>query len=435
VQGRWSLDRDWYWAYSEQVRRILDRQAGHDAEIDALAAGEAEKRSLTRAVEAIVEEGAVAGASSTRALSIDGRLFVALTASSADQMRGVVLSTSALSEYVWPVVFSAVLDEAALTLTDVSRTPLFTSGAGELSPTSDPRFATARLVHDAGFTWRIDVRLRHPDALLASFYRRQWLYMAMLAVTVASLVVGTMMTLRTVSRELAVARLKSQFVSAVSHEFRTPLTGIRHYGEMLLHDRVSTEDRKHHYYAQVVAAAERLSRLVEDVLDFARMEEGRQEYRLEPIETTAWLRQAAAEFQAALERDKRLEATIADDLPIVRGDRSALARAIHNLLDNAVKYSPGCDTIWLDAQAVESDLVVAVRDKGIGIPSDEQAHIFERFFRGHGVAASARGTGLGLSIVQHIVSAHGGTIDIESEPGQGTTVTMRLPRERPECAS
>jgi signal transduction histidine kinase len=226
---------------------------------------------------------------------------------------------------------------------------------------------------------------------------------------------------------LAVARLKSQFVSAVSHEFRTPLTGIRHYGEMLLHDRVTTEERKHHYYALVVGAAERLSRLVEDVLDFARMEEGRQEYKSEPIEPSSWLRGTASEFQATLAADRQVECAIPDVLPQLRGDASALARAVHNLLDNAVKYSPASPTVWLSARAEEGKVIVDVRDEGVGIPRDEQAHVFDRFFRGRETASTTRGAGLGLSLVQHIVAAHGGRVSVSSEPGRGTTMTVALP--------
>jgi len=239
------------------------------------------------------------------------------------------------------------------------------------------------------------------------------------------------LTLRTVSRELAVARLKSQFVSAVSHEFRTPLTGIRHYGEMLLHDRVTTEERRHHYYAQVVGAAERLSRLVEDVLDFARMEEGRQQYKTEPIDTTSWLRGSASEFKATLTTDRRVECAIPDVLPAILGDAAALTRAIQNLLDNAVKYSPASPTVWLSARAEEGEVFVDVRDEGVGIPRDEQAHVFDRFFRGRETASTTRGAGLGLSLVQHIVAAHGGRVSLSSEPGRGTTMTVALPAWEP----
>jgi signal transduction histidine kinase len=409
------------------VRGLLNGGAAHNADIETLAAREAEKRSLTRAVEVIVSESRGGGTpASTRMLSIDERMFLVLTSASADHLRAIVLLPSALAQHVWPAVFNPLLDEVAVTLADPSGMRLFSSSDDGTAPALDARAATARLLHHAGLTWKIDVQLRHPDVLFSGFRRRQWLYAAMLVVMVASLVVGTTLTLRTVSRELAVARLKSQFVSAVSHEFRTPLTGIRHYGEMLLHDRVATDDRKRHYYAQIVAAAERLSQLVEDVLDFARMEEGRQQYHVDSIETAAWLRQTVAEFQATLGQDKRLESTIPDTLRCIRGDRSALARAIHNLLDNAVKYSSGCDTVWLDAREDESGVVISVRDKGIGIPASDRPHIFDRFFRGRALDGPASGTGLGLSLVQHIVSAHGGTIDLASEPGQGTTVTIRL---------
>jgi len=429
VDGRWRLDRVWYWAYSGQVRGLLDGGAAHNADIDGLAAREAEKRSLTRAVEAIVAEKRGGGTPApTRTLSIDDRTFLVLTDAPAGRLRAIVISLSGLTQHVWPAVFGPLLHEVTVTLADSNGVQLFASSDDRAVPAPQARLATARLLHHAGLTWKIDVELRHPDTLFAGFRRRQWLYVAMLAVMMVSLVVGTTLTLRTVSRELAVARLKSQFVSAVSHEFRTPLTGIRHYGEMLLHDRVATEDRKRHYYAQVLAAAERLSRLVEDVLDFARLEEGRQEYHFDSIETAAWLRQTVAEFQATLGQDKRLESTIPDTLGCIRGDGPALARAIHNLLDNAVKYSPGCHTVWLDARGDESGIAISVRDKGIGISAGDRPHIFERFYRGHALEASARGTGLGLSLVQHVVSAHGGTIDVASEPGQGTTVTIRLRR-------
>ena len=440
VDGRWRLDRTWYWAYSGQLRGLLDDGAAHGADLDTLTVREAAKRTLTRAVETIVAEGGAGDpAASTRTVTIDEQTFLVLTERPARGLRALVLSSSALAQHVWPAVFGSLLTEVAVTLSDSNGTHLFASSDDEAVPVSDPRRATTRFIQEGGRAWKMDVRLHRPDILYSGFRRRQWLYIAMLAVMMASLVVGTALTLRTVSRELAVARLKSQFVSAVSHEFRTPLTGIRHYGEMLLHDRVPTEDRKRHYYAQVLAAADRLSRLVEDVLDFARLEEGRQEYHFDSIDASAWLREAVAEFQAALGQDRRVESTVPDALGCIRGDGPALARAIHNLLDNAVKYSPGCDTVWLNARGDESAVSISVRDRGIGISAADRPHIFERFYRGRALEASARGTGLGLSLVQHVVAAHGATIDIASEPGHGTTVTVRLPlsptRAGVPCAS
>jgi signal transduction histidine kinase len=158
------------------------------------------------------------------------------------------------------------------------------------------------------------------------------------------------------------------------------------------------------------------------------MEDGRKEYRFEDVETALWLRAVARDFEhAPAVASTRLEISIPDVLPRIRADGEALATAVHNLLDNAVKYSPGCDTVWLEARAEGSDVVISVRDRGIGIPAEERAHLFERFFRGRQLADAVKGTGLGLSLVHHIVSAHRGAITVASEPGQGTAVTIRLP--------
>jgi signal transduction histidine kinase len=429
VDGKWRLDRVWYSGYSEQLRGALDQDAARAEVVGRLAAREADKRALTMVIESVLSEAP--GAPARGAIQVrtaDEKPFVVVSTSApAGRSAVVLLPVSSLSEIVLPAVFRAVLEEAVVLVTAADGTPLFPAGRDRPIGPSDGALTTARLLAASGAAWRIDATLKNPDAILAGYRLRQWLYVAMLAVMIAALVVGSVLTARTVSRELAVARLKSQFVSAVSHEFRTPLTGIRHYGEMLLHDRVATEERKHHYYAQVVSAAERLSRLVEDVLDFARMEEGRQEYKTEPIDTASWLRGAASEFQTTLSSDRRVECAIPDALPTLRGDAAALTRAVQNLLDNAVKYSPNAPTVWLSARAEAGQVLVDVRDEGVGIPRDEQAHVFDRFFRGRETASSTRGTGLGLSLVQHIVAAHGGRVSLSSEPGRGTTVTVALP--------
>jgi signal transduction histidine kinase len=429
VDGTWRLDRVWYWGYSERLRDALDHDTARADAASRLAAREADKRALTMVAESLVSEASGAparGAIQVRAA--DERPFVVMSTSPSGGRRAIVLPVSSFSEIVLTAVFKTVQDEAEVSVTAADGTRLFPAGPHRPTGPADAASVTAaRLLATSGAGWRIDVTLRNSDAILAGYRLRQWLYVAMLAVMIAALVVGSVLTVRTVSRELAVARLKSQFVSAVSHEFRTPLTGIRHYGEMLLHDRVATEERKHHYYGQVVGAAERLSRLVEDVLDFARMEEGRQEYKTEPIETSSWLRRTASEFQAALTADRRVECTIPDVLPPLRGDGAALTRAVHNLLDNAVKYSPASPVVWLSARAEAGQVLIDVRDEGVGIPRDEQVHVFDRFFRGRQTASSTRGTGLGLSLVQHIVSAHGGRYSLSSEPGRGTTVSVALP--------
>jgi signal transduction histidine kinase len=118
---------------------------------------------------------------------------------------------------------------------------------------------------------------------------------------------------------------------------------------------------------------------------------------------------------------------MAESLPGVTGDAEALAGAVHNLLDNAAKYSPDCDTIAVSARADEGAVRIEVRDRGVGIPADEQPRVFDRFFRGQQLADVVKGTGLGLSLVKHVVDAHGGSIALESAPGEGTRVTISLP--------
>ena len=432
VEGKWRLDRVWYSGYSERLRGGLDQDTARAEAVGRLAAREADKRALTMIVEAVLSDapGApVRGAIQVR--TAEEKPFVLVSTTALNERRAVVLPVSSFSDVVLPAVFWAVLDDAAVSVTAPDGTRLFPAAQDRPTGPADESLTTARFLASSGAAWRIDVTLRNPDAILAGYRLRQWLYAAMLVVMIAALIVGSVLTVRTVSRELAVARLKSQFVSAVSHEFRTPLTGIRHYGEMLLHDRVTTEERRHHYYAQVVGAAERLSRLVEDVLDFARMEEGRQQYKTEPIDTASWLRGTAAEFHATLAVDRRVECAIPDVLPAILGDAAALTRAVQNLLDNAVKYSPASPTVWLSARAEEGEVFVDVRDEGVGIPRDEQAHVFDRFFRGRETASTTRGAGLGLSLVQHIVAAHGGRVSLSSEPGRGTTMTVALPAWEP----
>jgi signal transduction histidine kinase len=129
-----------------------------------------------------------------------------------------------------------------------------------------------------------------------------------------------------------------------------------------------------------------------------------------------------------------VEASIAPELPPIVGDQEALTRVVHNLLDNAAKYSPGEPTIWLDAAHEGDALVVRVRDAGVGIPRPDQGRVFDRFFRGSRLGASVKGTGLGLAIVKHAVEAHGGRVTFESEAGQGAVFTVRLPCRGPQAA-
>ena len=229
---------------------------------------------------------------------------------------------------------------------------------------------------------------------------------------------------------MRVARLQSDFVAAVSHEFRSPLSSLRQISEMLTEDRLPSEKARRESYSVLARESERLQHLVEGLLEFGRFDAGRAVYHFESLELRGFLHALVADFQervAAL--GYRVELNLPDADVHVHADREALSRAVWNLLDNAVKYSPDSRTVWVDVEAKEHRVSIAVRDSGFGIPVNEQREIFEKFVRGsESKARRIKGTGIGLAMVRHIIHAHGGEILLTSEPGKGSRFTMVLDR-------
>jgi len=221
-------------------------------------------------------------------------------------------------------------------------------------------------------------------------------------------------------------------VSAVSHEFRTPLTSLRQLSEMLSKGRVPTEDLRQKSYDILSRESERLQRLVESLLDFGRIEARAFRYHYEHLDPVTLVGDLVAEFQEkAAAQGYHVELELAGEYPLIHADREALGLALRNLLDNAVKYSPGCRAVWVEMARERGRLAIRVRDQGMGIPASEQKEIFKRFVRGTGSrAANIQGTGIGLAMARHIIEAHDGEIRLESEPGRGSTFTILLPLEK-----
>jgi signal transduction histidine kinase len=219
--------------------------------------------------------------------------------------------------------------------------------------------------------------------------------------------------------------MQADFVSTVSHEFRSPLTGVRQLAELLDSGLVSSEDRKKEYYRLILQESGRLTRLVENLLDFSRLEAGRKQYNMTRLDTTAWLDEVAGAV-----RDPRLVVDLDPCLPPILGDRDALSSAVANLIDNALKYSPRESPVSLTAAASGGDIRVSVADAGPGIPASERARIFDKFYRGQGDPAErVKGAGIGLSLVRRIVEDHGGTVTLESREGEGSVFTLQLKTE------
>jgi len=271
-----------------------------------------------------------------------------------------------------------------------------------------------------------------PGADEAGFAGRRRLLLSGFAVLALVLLAGSYFIMRSIDRERAVARLQSEFVSTVSHEFRTPLTSLRQLSEMLSKGRVPTEDLRQKSYDILSRESERLQRLVESLLDFGRIEARAFLYHYEHLDPVTLVGDLVAEFQEkAAAQGYRVELELAGKYPLIHVDREALGLALRNLLDNAVKYSPDCRTVWVEMARERNRLAIRVRDQGMGIPASEQKEIFKRFVRGTGSrAAHIQGTGIGLAMARHIIEAHDGEIRLESKPGRGSTFTILLPLEK-----
>jgi signal transduction histidine kinase len=255
------------------------------------------------------------------------------------------------------------------------------------------------------------------------------LYIA-LALVLAVTLFGGYLLWRDVRRELAMAQMRSQFVSSVTHELKTPLTAIRMFAETL-RLRGSTDKRMHSEYLDtIIHESERLSRLVDNVLDFSQIERGRKVYRLEPVALEEVVAAAQTMQYPLAQSGFRLAVEADSSVPPVRADKDALEQAVLNLLTNAVKYSGAAREITLRLHRDNGHAVIQVEDHGMGIAPEDHKRIFEQFYRAPSVEnQSVPGAGLGLTVVQHIARAHGGDVALRSAPGEGSTFSIRIPVE------
>ena len=244
---------------------------------------------------------------------------------------------------------------------------------------------------------------------------------------------GLAATYRLVRRETETARLKAEFVANVSHDLKTPLSLIRVFGETLEMGRVSDEATRQEYYRVITHESERLSRLIENVLDFSRIEGGRRTYDLVPVSGGAdRARYASRAFAYVLgQQGFKVDVAVPPGLPEVPMDADAVSQALANLIDNAIKYSEARKVLTVTATLRDGGLALTVGDEGIGIAREEQERIFDKFYRvGRSETQGRRGSGVGLALVRHVAEAHGGHVSVESRPGEGSRFTLWLPRSR-----
>jgi signal transduction histidine kinase len=245
----------------------------------------------------------------------------------------------------------------------------------------------------------------------------------------ALLICGIILTFRAIAREIKLTQAKSAFVANVSHELKTPLSLIRLFAETLELGRIRSPEKAQEYYRIINNESRRLTQLINNILDFSKIEAGRREYQFADTNLAGIIREVVKSYEyQIIGAGFELHIEVPDNLPAVSVDRDAIAQALLNLLNNAVKYSPETKRLEIKASARNENVIIEVADSGIGIPRSEQKKIFEKFYRvSNGLVHDTKGSGLGLSIVKHIIEAHGGQISVESLSGRGSRFIVTLP--------
>ena len=412
--GRWALTGPVYWLYSADAVRWSGVAAQSRTR---------EEEMFAEVAEVLWHKRNSMAPTGQTTLSLANQTVTVLWHTSAGSLRALIAAPR-FAESHW---FAAAVPLAAehgvsLELLDVNGRPWF----GSIGANATVR--TTRRSVDTGLPWTLTVAGVGSLDVQRALAERRRLLVAGFALAALLSLTASVLILVAVSRELAVARLKSDFVAAVSHEFRTPLTSLRQFTDMLReHDHLGDDRRRVCYEAQS-RATDRLTKLVESLLDFGRMEAGSRRYRFERRDGAALVRQVVEEFRRDVQEPGAVIECVDDGAVQIEADEEALSRALWNLLDNAVKYSPVNPTVEVRTARRGQHFAIAVRDRGIGIPPGERAAILAKFRRGEEAERRGiKGTGIGLAIVEQIVAAHGGRLELESEPAVGSQFTIVLP--------
>ena len=278
--------------------------------------------------------------------------------------------------------------------------------------------------------WRIEFFLGGADETGIIDIRKSFYFWTILTIMVL-LTFGTVLVVRTIAHEMEVLRIKSDFVSSVSHEFNTPITAIKALSERLLQGKVKTLLKKKDYYGIILKDADKLSSLVKNILDFSKVEEGRREYVFRETDISQLVRIEIENFK----RDKiyagiKIDTQIYKKIPHLYVDRNAFSLALNNLLENAVKFSKEKKDISVKVRKEGENVRVDIKDSGMGIDSHEMDKIFDKFYQGNNATKlSVKGTGLGLALVKHVMEAQGGRVVVKSKPGQGSTFSLIFPHQ------
>ncbi len=278
-------------------------------------------------------------------------------------------------------------------------------------------------------SWTLQLEEVHKNALAVIWEAEQQYLVAGFIFVIAIMGLGLLLTIRSLTRDYKLSQMKSDFVSTVSHEFKSPLTSIRMMSERLASKKVGSEARKQDYFNSMLAQSERLSHLVDNILDFSRMDKGRKTYHFEHCNVVRLAREV---IDYLLIRHKehgfQIDINYTEDPLIAMVDCQGIHQVFYNLIENAIKYSGESNKIDISLSRKLEIIKVTVKDYGIGISKKDQKKVFGQFYRAEKVSKEVvKGSGIGLSIVSEIIKAHHGMIELESELGKGSAFTFQIP--------
>jgi two-component system, OmpR family, phosphate regulon sensor histidine kinase PhoR len=333
-----------------------------------------------------------------------------------------------ISNDIFREEFRDLVDTKSIAVLDDNNHPVY--GAPLPAATADD-FIFEEHFPTTLYLWRLQVAPRNVQVLRGEARAQRAYNFVLVGIAVAVIVVGILVLLIAVRKERKANELKSEFVSNVTHELKTPLTLIRMFAELLSTGRSSSELVSREYAEIITRESDRLSRLIDNVLDFARIERGKAAYKFSPGDLTTVVERVVDLCQYRAEQaGVKLVTQLEPHLPQTELDEDAMTLLLFNLVENALKY--GCEggqgEITVSLARRDGKLALRVADRGPGIPREEQGRIFERFYRAKAVRSqTTRGSGIGLSLVQHIAHAHGGAVHVESDLGKGATFEVTIP--------
>jgi len=321
---------------------------------------------------------------------------------------------------VFPGLFANEAGDRLYNIIDGENARIFgptLSGAGD--------YVVGRSFPTTFYSWRLQVAPRAAPTLRESRQARDYTASSLIALSLTVLCLGVLFLIYAQVQERRLNHMRSELLANVSHELKTPLSVVRMFSELLLTERVRDDAKRKHYLETILRESERLTGLIENVLDFSAIERGKEVYQFREGDLSDVALRAVDAFRARQPDGFDVSVQVERDLPRVRFDDQSVLIVIMNLLDNAVKY--GAPPIQVSIERGRRHLYVRVRDHGQGIPGEHHKRVFDRFFRVRREHSNVRGSGIGLALVKRIMEAHGGRAWVESPVGQGALVSVSFP--------